>query len=166
MARSAAPKKSSRCRRTARSRAQAWRRSRSRKAHSPGTLYGDRERNRDPRSPRHLAFRCAAAFGDPGRVRARDGGRSHQHRAGHLGQDAWRCLPARRPRPWDDIVDRARRRCSTLRRAPCSAWPRPCSPPGPGTKAPIVAAVEHALGWERLKTLVADTEAAVVGAQT
>ena len=45
------------------------------------------------------------------------------------------------------------------RRAPCSAWPRPCSPPR--KKANQIVAVERALGWERLKTLVAATESVV-----
>ena len=51
-------------------------------------------------------------------------------------------------------------RRSTRRRAPCSAWPRPCSPPRQEDEDQV-AAVERALGWERLKTLVAETEAVV-----
>ena len=51
-------------------------------------------------------------------------------------------------------------RRSTPQRAPCSAWPRPCSPPRRRNEDQV-AAVEHALGWERLKTLVAETEAVV-----
>ena len=76
---------------------------------------------------RHLAFRYAAPFGDAGRVRARDGGRSHRRRARHVRQDARRCLPARRPRAQGQC-GRSRRRRSMRRRAPCSAWPKPCSP--------------------------------------